>query len=205
MLYEDAGDNSSQEPNRIPFARSFERDYAALCRRVRSRLTPSSGSALDPEDIVQDALLAAWSSVGRFELRDESHGDAPDAPDASDAPDALRAALSAWLQRITDSKTVDALRRSRFALGDGPASDDAQTELGAGPSVDPLVLSEAASRIYNDLEALSADQRTVVMLKDMFGLEWSSVSDIVGRKVNACQALRTRAFGVLARRNTPPS
>ncbi len=170
--------------------RSLIESYAALQRRVRSRLQPEHGLGVDPDDIVQDTLLAAWRAAERFELHGsgavgEAHGDAHG--------ESFARAFRAWLLTIADQKTIDAMRRQRVVSDLDQASS---TDVGA---VDPLELSEAAARIYGGLEALPADQRSVLMLRDVFGLEWSAVADLLGRKVNACQALRVRGCGALAR------
>ena len=102
--------------------------------------------------------------------------------------------LSGWLFRIAHNVLIDHLRRkgAEVALtedlpmtGDGPA-DVAERKL-------------AQDRLRRSLEALTEDQRQVIILRFGEGLTAQEVAEVMGKQVNAIWQLQHRALNRLRR------
>jgi RNA polymerase sigma-70 factor (ECF subfamily) len=141
-------------------------DTFTLARRL-------TGNEEDARDVVQEAYLRAWKSIGKF------RGDS---------------AFSTWLYRITAntaSTHVQRRRRQRaepFAEGFDPVDDRAERQIGeAAESADSL------DRISAALDELPAKLRNVVVLKDVYGLPHEAIADELGISVAAAKVRLHRA------------
>jgi RNA polymerase sigma-70 factor (ECF subfamily) len=130
------------------------------------------GSALDGEDIVQDALLRALES------------DLPDRP--IDNPEG-------WLFRIAHNLALDLLRR-RARVDDTQGEDD--VDLIVHP-VDEQARREAAAATLPTFMHLPASQRSVVILFDVLDYSAQEVSEILGTTVPAVKSILQRGRGRL--------
>lgn len=141
-------------------------DTFTLARRL-------TGNEEDARDVVQESYLRAWKGIGKF--RGE-------------------AAFSTWLYRITANTAASHVRRRRRQRAepiDGwiePADDhlDAQPATMA-ESVDAL------DRIGAALDELPAKLRSVVVLKDVYGLSHEAIADELGITVAAAKVRLHRA------------
>ncbi|MGE0310656.1 MAG: sigma-70 family RNA polymerase sigma factor [Lautropia sp.] len=125
------------------------------------------GSALDGEDIVQDALLRAIEAAP------------PDRP--IDNPEG-------WLFRIAHNLALDMLRRrSRMGTSEGEAA----LELIADPE-DQLARREAAAATLPTFMHLPASQRSVVILFDVLDYSAEETSELLGTTVPAVKSLLQR-------------
>lgn len=101
------------------FDRAIEPLYAPLCRYAAARC-----GAQEAPDLVQSALLCAWSVIERF--------------DASQSP----GRLLLWLRRFVDYACDDALR-ARARHPKEPLTDSLRRELEERPDDDPADLTAA--------------------------------------------------------------
>src|SRR5690242_19313070 len=153
----------------------YRRELQAHCYRIL-------GSVQDAEDVLQEALLAAWRSIGRFDGR----------------------SLRAWLYRIATNRCLNYLRgeshRPRPAglpladQGAGwaglvrsdepwwlePYPDDLLGDITPGPEArcdarEPIALSFVAG-----LQHLPPQQRAVLVLRDVLGLTAAETAGILG-------------------------
>lgn len=132
------------------------RAFAVLVRRygrlLRTYATRVLGSDLQSDDVVQDALVVAWQQLGGLEDR---------------------AAVRAWLIRITTRKALDALRARR------PQSDiddhDVPAPAGSGPEQRARVasLTEALSRALADLPA---EQGRIWAMRELGGYSYDEIA-----------------------------
>jgi RNA polymerase sigma-70 factor (ECF subfamily) len=121
----------------------------------------------DARDVVQDAYLRAWKGIDRF------RGDAQ---------------FSTWMYRITAnaaSTLVEKRRRRRTEVLDDltePAETayDAQPELAAESALGLAELGRA-------VEALPPKLRSIVVLKDVYGLSHDSIAAELGISVAAAK------------------
>ena len=162
----------------------FEARYLAFLETI-STLRPSlhrycarmTGSVMDGEDVVQEALFEAYRKLDQF---DESRP------------------LKPWLFRIAHNRCIDFLRRkgvrdeAEAAASMPEAASPAQpTTLGIGKAVEHLVAS------------LPPKERACVLLKDVFDYSLEEIAELVDSTVGGVKAALRRGRTKLA--VTPPA
>jgi RNA polymerase sigma-70 factor (ECF subfamily) len=171
------------EPNADPTG-PFETRYRAFLETItqlRPRLhhycSRMTGSVLDGEDVVQDALFEAYRKLNEF---DDSR------------------ALTPWLFRIAHNRCIDFLRHRhvRDAAEVSAEVPDVMiptepTLLGVGSAVEHLVL------------ALPPKERACVLLKDVFEYSLAEIAELVGSTVGGVKAALSRARTKLAASPAP--
>jgi len=151
----------------------FER-YRAHLTGVAYRML---GTVADAEDAVQEAYL-------RFAGRD-----------MSDVVDP-----QAWLTSTVARICLDVLKSARVQRERyvGPWLPEPVVGVGAAPLTlgpeDRVTLDESVSMaMLVLLESLSPAERTAFVLREVFGLTYGEVSEVVGRAATACRQLVARA------------
>jgi len=142
--------------------------------RVSARIM---GSIAEAEDVVQESYVKAHGALLRGEFD-------------------RTAKLETWLYRIVVNGTLDAKRKKKRA----PIPTDELTETGASGSAEAVVALRELSSWMADLPE---DQRAVLVMKAMEGLETKEIAEIMGcsegsveqRLVRARQTLRERRNG----------
>ena len=132
-----------------------------------------TGNEEDARDVVQDAYLRAWKGIGSF------RGDAQ---------------LSTWLYRITANCASTHLSRRRrlrtepLVAGYDPAElrHDAQPAAMAETTLD-------LERIAAAVDELPAKLRSVVVLRDVYGLPHEAIAEELGISVSAAKVRLHRA------------
>ena len=130
------------------------------------------GSREDAEDIVQEAFLKAFRNLGSF--RGQS-------------------SFYTWFYRIVFNLAIDLsrkrYRRSESNVGDHSSMDalthhstgDASDFLGTVPNPDQAMQrTDIGKGIRKALDGLSAEHRAVIILREIDGLSYSEISDVVG-------------------------
>ena len=141
-------------------------DTFTLARRL-------TGNEEDARDVVQEAYLRAWKGIGKF------RGDA---------------AFSTWLYRITANAAASSIqRRRRHRVV--PFDDDFEpVDAGAEQLVSQgAETAEALDRIADALDDLPVKLRSVVVLKDVYGLSHEAIADELGISVSAAKVRLHRA------------
>ena len=153
--------------------------FEQLVGQVRPKLhrycARMTGSAVDGEDIVQDALIKALAALPSVGVIDNPEG---------------------WLFRIAHNTALDFLRRR--ARGPMMHHDEALDMMAApdSPDQDP----EAATMSLRTFMRLPALQRSAVILKDVLGHSLQEVASITGASEAAAKSalqrgrLRLREF-----------
>jgi RNA polymerase sigma-70 factor, ECF subfamily len=158
----------------------YRRELLAHCYRML-------GSAVDAEDVLQDALLGAWRGLARFEGR---------------------SSLRSWLYTIATNACLKAIeRRPRRVLpiDYGPASD--HHDLSAAPLVeaalwvDPLPTPEGHYERRESVELafiaalqhLPARQRAVLILRDVLGFSARETAEALDVNPAAVDSAMQRA------------
>ena len=142
-------------------------DVDRLRPRLHRYCTRMVGSALDGEDIVQEALVRALESGS------------PDRP--IENPEG-------WLFRIAHNLALDSLRR-RARRADTHSDDD--VDLIVHP-VDEHARREAAAATLPTFMRMPASQRSVVILFDVLEYSAEEVGDILGTTVPAVKSILQR-------------
>ncbi len=143
--------------DRSAFARLMEH-YQGACYGLAWRLLGDRDLAADA---TQDAFIHAYDHLGSYR----------------------GGAFRSWLMRITANASYDILRRSQRR----PTSPLPEPEAGEADIPDPFgvnpVAESAKSELYRALDAalrlLPEDQRTAVILCDVYGMDYHEVSVVI--------------------------
>lgn len=157
----------------------FEARYLAFLETI-THLRPSlhrycarmTGSALDGEDVVQDALFQAYRKLDGF---DDARPLAP------------------WLFRIAHNRCIDFLRRRM-------TREEAEAEAAVPDFVDPedppgRVVSRAVEHL---VVALPPMERACVLLKDVFDHSLEEIAELVGSTIGGVKAALHRGRAKLS-------
>src|SRR5258708_15695948 len=166
---------------------TFESRYLAFLETI-TNLRPSlhrycarmTGSVMDGEDIVQEALFEAYRKLDQF---DDSRP------------------LKPWLFRIAHNRCIDLLRRRGMrdqVEGNAAIAEETTTLpesdfLGVGLAMEHLVL------------LLPPKERACVLLKDVFDYSLDEIAELVDSTVGGVKAALTRGRSKLAPRPEPPA
>jgi RNA polymerase sigma-70 factor (ECF subfamily) len=171
------------EDNVIPASR-FEAQYLAFLETVgqlRPRLhrycSRMTGSVLDGEDVVQDALFEAYRKLDKF---DDSRP------------------LSPWIFRIAHNRCIDFLRRR--AVRDAA---EMNASLSDPVSADRVVSIEVRSAIEHLVLLLPPKERACVLLKDVFEYSLEEIAELVDSTIGGVKAALKRGRTKLATAPAP--
>ena len=123
----------------------------------------------DAWDLSQEAFIKAWKALPKF---------------------ASRARFSTWLFRISHNVVYDWMRKRRIQ-GDGELNDEVfdvgKIDLGAptapqqGQRPDQVLEQrELLQRINQALDKLSVQHREIVVLREVQGLDYKEIAEIIG-------------------------
>jgi RNA polymerase sigma-70 factor (ECF subfamily) len=140
---------------------------AVLRRRLVRLAYRYLGSVTDAEDVVQEAAIKLLASNG---IDDRE----------------------AWLARVVTNASLDRLRKikARRETYVGPWLPEPVIEADESPSDRELDISFAVMRT---LEALSPLERAAFFLHDLFGMDFDTVGEALGRSSAAVRKLASRA------------
>jgi RNA polymerase sigma-70 factor (ECF subfamily) len=152
--------------------RAFEtlaqRNETGLYRHVlRIAGTPS-----DAEDVVQEAFISAWRSIGSFQ----------------------GGSFRAWLYRIATNRAIDLIRgrrrRGELPLEPGEDEDVQWAEpAAAGPDLPEIASqSEAMALVEEALSALPAEQRAALLLRDVEGFDYAEIAQITAVEIGTVKS-----------------
>src|SRR6266498_1820691 len=175
--------NSKDNSPYIDHDGPFEARYLAFLETIAT-LRPSlhrycarmTGSVMDGEDVVQEALFEAYRKLDQF---DQSRPMKP------------------WLFRIAHNRCIDLLRhrgvrdQAEVAGAVPEATEPAEPVLGTGKAVEHIVVT------------LPPKERACVLLKDVFDYSLEEIAELVDSSVGGVKAALNRARTKLA--ETSPS
>lgn len=161
--------------------RAFEQLFEALNRRVHAFVRVRG--AVDSEALVNDVFLRVFTNLGGF--------------------DGNEVQFRAWVFTIARNKLIDEGRRGQRRVMETSmeAAMESGDEVGSGVGD---VEAEALSSLGNgwvaaQLDALTVEQREVVVLRIVADLTIEAIAVVLGKRVGAVKALQRRAFRTLAR------
>ena len=158
--------------------------------RVVYRMT---GNQQDAEELVQEVLLRAYKSLGRFEMRSN---------------------FSTWLYRIAINRTLDFLsaRKSQmqsqdaFQIADDPNPEDNRQVRVPSPSPDPerIVLSgEVKNHVAQAMTLLTPVERVAFIMRHMEGRSIEEIGQALNLKASAAKNSVFRAVHKLRQQLEP--
>jgi RNA polymerase sigma-70 factor (ECF subfamily) len=155
--------------------------FGELVRRYQDRLFNTAyrlmGNAEDAQDVVQDAFLSAYQSLGSFK------GDS---------------LFYTWLYRIAINTAISLKRKQRVVVsihGAGPE----QTGIEPLDSSDrsrpghALEQAEEEKRVQFALDRLSPEHRTVLVLKEIEGQKYEAMAEILAVPIGTIRSRLHRA------------
>ena len=131
----------------------------------------------DAQDVVQDAFVSAYQSLASFKGDSEFY---------------------TWLYRIAFNTAVSLRRRRRatISLETGRVSDVAMDPQDPSPETHPgaaLERSEEEATLQAALNRLSSDHRVVLVLKDIEGMKYEQIADVIGVPIGTIRSRIHRA------------
>src|SRR6185436_4093171 len=132
------------------------------------------GSIHDAEDVVQDTLLRAWRSFGRFQGR---------------------SSVETWLYRIATNACLDELeKRPRRAVEPYPDSrlEDADTSI-ADPAARYALHEGMELAFLTAIQRLPGRQRAILILRDVLGWTAAETAELLESTVTAVNSGLQRA------------
>jgi RNA polymerase sigma-70 factor, ECF subfamily len=164
----DAEEAGLFEPRRIAFIESIA-NFRPRMHRYCARMT---GSALDGEDVMQEAIFEAYLKLGSF--------------------DTTRP-LGPWLLRIAHNRCIDFLRRRQ-------AQREVEAEAAAPALVHPPeAVGKGVDRAIERLViALPPKERACVLLKDVFDYSLDEIAALVDSTTGGVKAALNRGRDKLA-------
>ena len=150
--------------------RAFLEAVAEIRPRLHRYCSKMTGSLLDGEDVVQEALSHAFFRLHL--LNDHTR-------------------MSSWLFRIAHNKAIDHIRRRK---GHSVAWDEASEQLVAPVQVANSDVEEALTRVVTELPP---KERACVILKDVLGYPLADIATIVDSTVAGVKAALYRGRGKL--------
>lgn len=161
-----------------------------LAGRVRGAIESELRTLVDPEDILQQAYISAFRSIGECDFRSP-------------------AGFYKWLEAIALHRLSDLRRQLRAAKRDVgrravpvARSSSSLHLLGhlRGKDSTPsrkLARAEAAAAMLSSLARLSEDRRTVIRMRYLEGREVSEIAEQLGKSESAIYQLCSRGLASL--------
>lgn len=164
--------------------RAFDELARAEERALYRHAARIVGPGADAEDVVQDAFLSAWKSIGSFE----------------------GTSFRAWLFRIVTNRALDRVRarKRRPELPLEPESDEDISwaePVAPGPDLAELASSsEALAVVEEALKGVPEEQRAALLLRDVEGFAYEQIAMMTGVEIGTVKSRIHRAR--VAVRNT---
>lgn len=161
----------------------FERYGERLLALIRLRLGPARRNDVDTQDVMQQTMFKAFSSIDQF--------------DGSGAK-----SLMGWLGAIARNEILDQLRYQHREARDVRRNvplEDAQWKVAEQlrTEVSRIHLRDQSLRLERALEALADDHREVIVLRRFEELGFAEIGERLGRSADACRMLHARAMSAL--------
>lgn len=128
-------------------------------------------SAEDAEDVVQDAFVQAFVKLESFRRA---------------------AGFYTWLYRIAFNRAQSLVRRRRGVPLDGLAEQQESAD-GAAPPDGRLRQQENADQVHAVLEAMPEEHRAVLVLREMEGCPYETISEILDLPIGTVRSRLHRA------------
>lgn len=155
------------------FGLLYDRYHAPVFRYLAARVRDRA----EAEDMAAEVFVEVAQRIGRF------RGGGPD--------------FVSWLFTIARNDVRDRLRRARRRVVE-PVEEPPPAGEVEDP-VDSVALRLEADRVRGALEALTDDQRQVLLLKFAGGLSNAEVASVLGKPVGAVKSLQHRALAAMRR------
>lgn len=140
------------------------------------------GNPEDAADVTQEVFIKVWKHLPSF--RGESE-------------------FSTWLHRLTDNAAIDLIRREKKRRGDSSLDDE---ESAVFQPVDPALTpqqtverKELQQALADGLAQLSEEHRQVLVMREVNGLSYEQIGEILGLSPGTVKSRIARARISLAK------
>lgn len=140
--------------------------YRYVSYQVRDKMTA--------EDIVEEVFVKAWKAIGTCKGKSQT--------------------FSAWLYRIAHNHVVNTLRRMNKRVSLESVEMDIETLIEVTNPEQEVEAKLARQELLEAMTCLSQNQRQVIMLKFIEGLDNSEIAQILGKREGAIRVLQMRAL-----------
>ncbi len=140
------------------------------------------GNADDAADVSQEIFLKAWRSLAGF------RGDS---------------SFSTWLCRIAVNASLDYIRKNRRTVtvsltrADDEDDERPETDIADGSvEADPVAgaeRTETVELVRRAIDALPPEAREIIVLRDMHGMAYSDIADVMGLELGTVKSRINRA------------
>lgn len=158
--------------DRSAFDELIRRERQDLLSAIRSRMGSHLQGRVDPEDVLQDTALRAFTLIGEFRWQGE-------------------ASFRNWLESIAAKRVLHLgrlhARRDELLTLQRPPTDSETPSRRARRA-------ERLERLKASVEGLSPDYRTVIQLARIEGLKVREIAERMGRSESAIKNLLLRAM-----------
>lgn len=148
----------------------YRRAYPRLFAYARRRLATEEQA----EDAVSEAMTRALSRIDDFRWSG--------------------AGIDGWLFGITRNVVYETYREGARTTTTDPASLALESPAAAGDPLDQLVTDEESRIMKTAFDRLPADDRQLLALRVVVGLDSAQVGDVVGRRPGAVRTAQSRAL-----------
>jgi RNA polymerase sigma-70 factor (ECF subfamily) len=159
--------------------KAFLETVAQLRPRLHRYCARMTGSVMDGEDVMQEALFEAYRKLDRF---DDSRP------------------LGPWLLRIAHNRCIDFLRRTRVRTN----AEAFASEPDVVEPVEP-VGPEIGRALERLVITLPPKERACILLKDVFDYSLDEIADLVDSTVGGVKSALNRGRSKLAGAHDPPA
>ncbi len=153
--------------------RAYERLYAEHVRKI-GRIAKSYLGVDDVEDVIQEVFIKVYKNVKKF------RGDS---------------SLSTWLYRITVNVCKDLLakkhRKKEILTSFGLEEDDEKTfpePVEERKPSDEFLREVTAESVKKAIDSLSEEDRLLITLREIEGMSYAEISDIVEKPVGTVKS-----------------
>lgn len=161
---------------------SFEKLIVKYNRYVYNIAFRMMGNEEDAKDMSQEALIKAFRAIGQFKME---------------------ANFSTWLYRITINTCKDELRRRKenvLSYDVEVADEGTLKDIIGDDRGNPILIYEKLElkeSIETALNALSEDNKSVVVLKDLLGYSYEEIGDILQIPIGTVRSRLNRSRSAL--------
>jgi len=143
--------------------------YRYVSYQVRDKMTA--------EDIVEEVFVKAWKAIGTCKGKSQT--------------------FSAWLYRIAHNHVVNTLRRMNKRVSLESAEVEIETLIEVTNPEQEVEAKLAKQELLEAMACLSQNQRQVIILKFIEGLNNSEIAQILAKREGAIRVLQMRALSKL--------
>ena len=148
-------------------------------KRIYTLALRMTGSREDALDLAQDAFFQAWKALPTFQGE---------------------SSFATWLYRLTSNAAIDYLRRQKKQRGDMSLDDEElgldAVDTGPGPQ-DAAERTEVRSVVAAGLQELSEGHRQVLVLREIQGLSYEEIADVLEVDLGTVKSRISRARSAL--------